>query len=40
MTPASLGNYSLQAIATAEDESLHPVISHRNVLVVQAAATK
>jgi hypothetical protein len=40
MTPAALGNYSLQAIATAEDESLHPVISHRNVLVVQAAATK
>jgi hypothetical protein len=39
-TPSAPGNYSLQAIATAEDESGHPVISRRNVLVVQAAATK
>ncbi len=38
--PSALGNYSLQAIATAEDESAHPVISHRNVMVVQAAAAK
>jgi hypothetical protein len=39
-TPTAQGEYSLQAIATAEDESGHPVISYRNVLVVQAAATK
>ena len=40
MTPSVLGNYSLQAIATAEDESMHPVISRRNVLVMQATAIK
>jgi hypothetical protein len=39
-TPSALGNYSLQAIATAEDESAHPVISHRNVIVQRAAAEK
>ena len=39
-TPSALGNYSLQAIATAEDERAHPVISRRNVLVVQPASTK
>jgi hypothetical protein len=40
MTPSVLGNYSLQAIATAEDESMHPVISRRIVLVMQATAIK
>jgi beta-galactosidase len=39
-TPSVQGNYLLEAIASAEDESAHPVISHRNVLVVPAAATK
>jgi hypothetical protein len=39
-TPSALGDYSLQAIAMAEDESAHPVISRRDVLVVQAVASK
>ncbi len=39
-TPSALGKYSLQAIATAEDERAHPVISHRDVIVKKAAAEK
>ena len=39
-TPSAPGNYSLQAIATAEDENAHPVISHRDVNVQKAAAEK
>jgi hypothetical protein len=32
-TPAEPGNYSLQAIAAADDDSAHPTISHRDVTV-------
>ncbi len=39
-TPSVLGNYSLQAIATPEDESAHPVISHRDINVQKAVAEK
>jgi hypothetical protein len=39
-TPSALGSYSLQAIATPEDESTHAVISHRDVMVQKAAAEK
>jgi hypothetical protein len=39
-TPAAQGSYSLQAIATAEDDSAHPTISRRDVIVQQAAAGK
>jgi len=38
--PAAPGEYSLQAIATAEDESTHPTISRRDVTVRAAAAEK
>ena len=39
-TPAAQGNYSLQAMATAEDDNAHPMISRRDVMVQQAAAEK
>ncbi len=39
-TPSAPGNYSLQAIATAEDESAHPTVSRRDVIVQQAATEK
>ena len=39
-TPSAPGNYSLRAIATAEDEKDHAVISHRDVTVQIAAAEK
>ncbi len=32
-TPKAVGSYSLQAIAEADDESAHPTISHRDVMV-------
>ena len=38
--PAAPGEYSLQAIATAEDELTHPTISRRDVTVRAAAAEK
>jgi hypothetical protein len=39
-TPAEPGKYSLQAIATAEDESADPTISRRDVIVEDAPAQK
>jgi hypothetical protein len=39
-TPLAPGSYSLKAIATAEDDSAHPVISRREVMVRQVAAEK
>lgn len=39
-TPAAIGSYSLQAIATAKDDSAHPVISRREVTVQKALADK
>lgn len=32
-SPAMPGRYSLQAIATAEDDNAHPTVSHRDVVV-------
>ncbi len=39
-TPGAPGSYSLQAIATPEDDSTHPTISRRDVLVQAIAARK
>ena len=39
-TPGAPGGYSLQAIATAEDERAHPAISHRDVMVQKGAEEK
>jgi uncharacterized protein YfaS (alpha-2-macroglobulin family) len=39
-TPAVSGKYSLRAIAVPEDNSAHPTISRRDVLVEAVAANK
>ena len=36
-SPAMPGRYSLQAIATAEDDNAHPTVSHRDVVVQPGA---
>ena len=36
-SPAAAGSYTLQAIATPADDSVHPTVSHRNVTVEAAA---
>jgi beta-galactosidase len=38
--PNAPGNYSLQAMAAAEDDVTHPTISHRDVILQTAAAQK
>ena len=38
--PMSPGSYSIQAIAAAEDDTMHPTISHRDVILQTATATK
>jgi beta-galactosidase len=39
-TPAEPGKYELSAVATAEDETTHPTISHRDVIVQTSTAGK
>ncbi len=39
-TPAALGSYSLEAIATPEEDSTHPTISRRDVIVKAPAQEK
>jgi hypothetical protein len=37
-TPETLGKYTLQAIASAADDSSHPTISHRDVILKSSPA--
>jgi hypothetical protein len=36
--PSGVGHYSVEAIATPQDEPAHPVISHRDVILQTAAS--